>query len=132
MPANFGLDPEQKLAIAEYNFAKDGGAVGDITLRGNPLPKGALIVNAFIFVETAVTSGGSATIALKTEGTDDILAATAKTSFTLSASVQGVPDLATVADYKLMTASRNVTMSIAVAALTAGKFRVFMHYVMAK
>ena len=53
-----GLDSYKQLAYAEYDFAKDGGAVGDHTLRGTPLPVGAVVLGAYIDVETAVTSGG--------------------------------------------------------------------------
>ena len=65
-------------AFGLYEFALDGGAVGDIALRGAPvIPSGAVIINALIYVDTVPTSGGAATIAIKTEGAADINAADA-------------------------------------------------------
>ncbi|MEV7611318.1 hypothetical protein AB0N61_17670, partial [Microbacterium sp. NPDC089320] len=54
---------------ARYDFAVDGGAVGDIDLTKSPvIPAGAVILGGFVEVDTAVTSGGSATVAVKVEG----------------------------------------------------------------
>lgn len=128
MPGIHGLQPARKCVCAEYDFAKDGGAVGDLVLRGNYVPKGARILLSKVFVEEAVTSGGAPTIALKTETAEDILAASLKAVFPLGATVDGVSDN-TGAKAKTMTADRDVVMSIAVAPLTAGKFQVWIEYV---
>lgn len=132
MPGLFGLDPELEFAVSEYDFAKDGGAIGDITLRGSVIPKGAVIRDSFLFVETALTSDGLATIALKSEGAEDILAAEAVANFSASAVLQGVPDWATVADAVVTTDDRSIVMSIATAALKTGKFRVYTSFVIGK
>jgi hypothetical protein len=121
-------------AVGTYSFARDGGATGDYNLKdanGNALklPSGALITNVFVFANTAVTSGGAATIDLNSEAANDLLAAEGKASFSLNASVQGIPDWATVADYKLLTAERTMTLSVNTAALTAGYLTVFISYV---
>lgn len=116
---------------AQYDYAVHGGAVGDIPLRVS-LPKGAIVVNAFAEVLTAPTSTNStATIAIKLESANDIFTAAAVSGapWSTTGMKQAIPDLATVGDYKKATADREITMSIAVEALTAGKFNVFVLYV---
>lgn len=119
-----------------WKFTRDGGAVGDINLKGLDgvetvvIPSGAIITNAFVFVKTAVTSGGSLTLDLNSEAANDLLAGTAVASLTLNAKIQGVPDHATVADYKIMTADRTLTLSFNVAAATAGEIDVYVEYVL--
>lgn len=118
-----------------YDFTKVGGAVGSFNLVDDDglavvLPSGALIVNAFAFAKVAATSGGSATIALNSEGAGDLLAATAVASFSLSAKLQGVPDFGTLGDSILTTAARNLQATVAVAALTAGKIYVYVFYIL--
>lgn len=116
---------------AQYDFAVHGGAVSDIPLRVS-LPKGAIVVNAFAEVLTAPTSADStATIAIKLEAANDIFTAAAVSGapWSTTGMKQAIPDLATVADYKKATVDREITMSIAVQALTAGKFNVFVFYV---
>lgn len=117
-----------------YDFSKVGGAVGDYNLvddDGNPvkIPSGALVRNVVVLVDTAGTSGGAATVDLQVEAANDLLAAEAIASFSGNAKIQGIPDFATVADQKLTTAERNLVMSVNAAALTAGKWRVFVDYV---
>jgi len=67
---------QRKIAVGLYDFATDGGAVGDITLRGNSIPSGAIIVDALLHVDTAL-AGATATCAIKTEAAADINAADA-------------------------------------------------------
>lgn len=118
-----------------YSFATDGGAVGDITFKDAAtglavkIPSGAVVRNVTVYVETAATSGGAATLAVKLESAADLLAATAVASFTLGAKLQGIPDFATVADYVVTTAERTLTLTVAAAALTAGKIHVYVDYV---
>ncbi len=117
-----------KPAVGLYEFALDGGAVGDIVLRGDTLPSGAIIVDALIHVDTAVTSGGSATLAIKTEGAADINAADAVSGAPWSTTGAKRADFtATTAPIKT-TAARSITATVATAALTAGKFTVVVWY----
>lgn len=55
-----------------YDFAVDGGATGEIFLSSkanvDPLPNGSIVLDALLHVETAFTSGGSATLDV---GNDD-------------------------------------------------------------
>lgn len=124
-----GLDNNVKTGYHEYSFVKDGGAVGDITLRGNDIPKDAIILDGMIDVETAMTSGGAATAALKAVSAADILAAAGKASFAANAKLDIVP-VGTAATCIRMTANGKLTMTVAVAALTAGKFTVATRYIL--
>ena len=110
-----------------YDFALDGGAVGFISLKGtkaNALPTGAVVLSAHYQVVTAFTSGGSATVALGDAGSGArYLAATAynNAAYTLNlpaAVAIGVPALVSSDNIA------NVGITVAVAALTAGKLRI--------
>lgn len=117
-----------------YDFSKLGGAVGSVSLLDDDgmaikIPTGSLVLNAFIFVPTALTSGGSATIALNIESAGDLLAATAVASYSAAAKLQGIPDFGTLSDAVLTTAERTLQATIATAALLTGKFEAFVFYV---
>lgn len=120
---------DRKYAVGYYSFATDGGAVGDITLRGDTIPSGAIITDALIHVDTALTSGGAATVAIKTEGAADINAADAISGVPWSTTGAKRGDFtATTAPIKT-TAARSIVATVATAALTAGKFTVVIEYV---
>lgn len=119
----------RKYARALYEFAVDGGAVGDITLRGDSLPSGAVILDSWLHVDTALTSGGAATVAIKTEGAADINAADAISGAPWSTTGAKRADFtATTAPIKT-TAARSIVATVGTAALTAGKFSVIIEYV---
>lgn len=124
--------PPQGLTF-EYDFAALGGAQGAKTLTlpaaGGALtiPDNALVVDAWIECITAVTSGGAATIKLGITGNDDcFIAATAYTDNkfdtpdTFAALTNEVP-------FKT-SAAVSVLATIEGDDLTAGKFRVHVHY----
>ena len=118
----------EKVARGYYEFAIDGGAVGDIVLRGDVIPLGAVIVDAIIHVDTVLTSGGSATVAIKTEGAADINAADAISGAPWSTAGAKRGDFtATTAPIKT-TAARSIVATVGTAALTAGKFSVLVRY----
>lgn len=118
-----------KVATGMYSFATDGGAVGDITLRGDSLPSGAIITDALIDVDTALTSGGAATVAIKVESAADINAADAIAGAPWSTTGAKRADFtATTAPVKT-TAARSIVATVATAALTAGAFNVYIFYV---
>ncbi len=118
-----------KPAVGLYDFAVEGGAVGDITLRGDAIPSGAIIVDSLIHVDTVLTSGGSATVAIKTEGAADVNAADAISGAPWSTTGAKRGDLtATTAPVKT-TAARSIVATVGTAALTAGVFRIVVWYV---
>lgn len=128
-----GPNPRSKIYVGEYNFAQDGGAVGTIALTGAlGIPSGAFIVGGFIQVDTALTSGGAATIAVQVNSAGDIVPATAVATWTTGIK-QIVPGynpggaLAASTVFKT-TADRDISAVIATAALTAGRFRVVLEY----
>lgn len=125
-----------KEATGEYDFAVDGGAVSTITLRGalsysvgNDIPIGSVIESGYIEVDTVPTSGGSATIAVSAEGAGDLVTAAAISGTPWSSTGRkSIIPVATGATSVKTTAARQLTIAIATAALTAGKFRVVIHY----
>lgn len=121
---------DEKLAVAEYDFAVDGGAVSSINLRGDKIPSGAIIVDALINVDTALTGGTATdTLSLGSEAAADLQAAAARNAAPWStAGAKRVTLTATSAPVKT-TAERSVAFAINGTALTAGKFRALVTYV---
>ena len=119
----------RKIAVASYDFAVDGGAVGAITLRGDSLPAGAVILDAYLKVTTAPTSGGAATISLGAETAAGLQAATAFDGAPFSTTgTKRITFTATTAPVTT-TVVRAITATVAVAALTAGAFTVVVEYI---
>ena len=127
-----------KQAQGEYDFAVDGGAVSTITLRaatsdsnGNEIPAGSVITGGYIEGDTLVTSasGSTATIAVSSEGASDLQAAavTSGAPWSTTGRKAIVPAFTAATSVKT-TARRSITITVAVAALTAGKFRVVVFY----
>lgn len=119
----------RKSAVGLYDFAVDGGAVGDITLRGDTIPSGAVILDAYIKVTTALTSGGSATVAIKTEGAADINAADAISGAPWSTTGTKRGDFTATTAPITTTAARSIKATVGTAALTAGVFTVVVEYI---
>lgn len=123
-----------KTAQGEYDFAVDGGAISSITLRGagivgGAIPAGSVIMGGYVEVDTAVTSGGAATVAINVEGAGDIVAAAAVSGAPWSTTGRkSVIPVFTGATTVKTTVARNIVATIAAFALTAGKFRVVLFY----
>jgi len=124
-----GVDREDLEILQKYTyrFARDGGAIGAITLlaetgESQSLPLGYIPAEAWYEAVTTPTSGGGATIALGvTSAPTAILAATAfgDASF--------VPPVATLGSKPAKSASdRSVLLTIATATLTAGDINVYV------
>jgi hypothetical protein len=124
-----GVRGARKTAVGLYDFATEGGAVGAITLRGDTVPSGAIIIDALIQVDTALTSGGSATVAVKVESANDILTATAYGSSPWSSTGAKRATLTATSAPVTTTAARSIVATVATAALTAGAFKVIVTYV---
>lgn len=122
------IEDARKIARAYYDFAVDGGTVGDIALRGDKIPSGAIITDVLLHVDTILTSGGAATVAIKAESAADLNAADAISGAPWSTTGAKRGDFtATTAPIKT-TAERTITATVATAALTAGKFSVLVTY----
>lgn len=107
------------------------GTVGAHGL-GVTLPIKAVVVGGFLQVNTAFTSGGSGTLALKVESANDIISAAAVSGAPFSTTGQkaiipkaNTPESTGVA----LTAAREITATVATADLTAGKGTLFLYYV---
>lgn len=109
-----------------YDFAVHGGAVGTIAVAASdPIPSGAIVVDAFLNVLTVPTSGGAATIALGVQAAGDLLAAAAIAGAPWSTTgLKSLTPAFTGATAIALTAARSLIVTVATAALTAGKFDV--------
>jgi len=111
---------------ARYDFSTDGGAIGTITPADNfTLPSGSIILGAVTRAKTAMTSDGSATVALAIGGVDIKTA----TAFDDAAYVGTDAQLARTS-LNLTSASGQVTFTVAVAALTAGVVDIYVEYML--
>lgn len=99
-----------------YDFSKDGGAAGALTLFTAGCDM--VLIKAIAKVQTACTSGGSATVAVCSNGAGaEYIAQTAVASLTGNAVIAGVPSAGGV----YIASGTTIDMLIETAALTAGK-----------
>jgi hypothetical protein len=134
-PAAYQLKPGgplgfPKSAVYAYDFAVDGGATTAIPLRGTEIPSGAIIVDALMDVETALTGGTvTDTVQLNSEAAADLQAAAARNAAPWSTT--GPKRLTVDADTAPVktTAARTVNLKINGTAVTAGKFKLVVWYV---
>lgn len=124
------IEASRRTATAHYDFAVDGGTVGDIALRGQKIPQGAIITDVLIDVETVLTSGGAATVAVKAESAADLNAADAISGAPWSTTGAKRGDLTATSAPIKTTAERTITATVATSALTAGKFSVIVSYIL--
>ena len=116
-------NPKLMTAHAKYDFAVDGGGTGTIVPSNSAIiPDNAVVVRCYSLVTTAMTSGGSATLAL-TAGGVTLKAATAFDN--------GAFDDEDVTEHAVTdktTSSTGIQFTIAVATLTAGVVEVYVEY----
>ena len=118
-------------AVLNYDFATDGGAQGEISLRGDSLPLNAVVVKTLYYVTTAFTSGGSATIALNipTDDAAGLLAATAIGTAGTAGAHDGIQDGAAANVSEITTGIRLPSLTVGTADLTAGALVVYLDYI---
>lgn len=137
-----------KVAVATYDVTGgDSGAIGAHGL-GVHIPDNAIITRAWVDVVTTFADGAtdSATIALSVQAADDLVAAIAISNATnvWDAGVRGTKAGAFALDGNALTqiamgaaqagamikttAIREITATVATAALTAGKMHVYVEY----
>ena len=128
--------------LFEYDFAVDGGAVGNITLRGGTIPSGAIIVGSTLDQSTAFTGGAGATVKVTCESDGDVqggpMDIATYSAIILATSLAGVAgcngalvDVGFVNGLVSLirtTASRSLVMTVGTNALTAGKFSLWLTY----
>jgi hypothetical protein len=119
-----------KFARGRYDFAVDGGSVGTITISAQKIPTNAIILTGVVEVDTAVTSGGSATVAVQVEAANDIVnaAAVSGAPWSTTGRKSTIPVGTGAASVKT-TQARDISIVIATAALTAGAFDVYLAYI---
>ena len=119
-------------AKAGWDFDADGGAIGAIDL-GITIPNNAIIVGGFIEVITTCTTAStdSGTMAISVEGANDIVTATAVSAGgnIWDAGIHDIIPDSTGSTAVKTTSAKNVTATIASHAFTAGKFNVWLEYV---
>jgi hypothetical protein len=122
-----------RVARATYDFAEHGGAISAIGL-GVTLPDNAIVIGGFVDVVTTATTAGAdaGTMAIHVQTANDIVSAVA-VSNGANPWDEGlhaiVPKANTPESTGIkLTAAREVTATIAGQAFTAGKFHVFLYY----
>lgn len=115
-----------KVAKATYDFATLGGAQSAISL-GVTIPANSTIIRSWIYTITQV-AGASSTVALSCAAANDIFSAASMTSIVATTLTEGVSTGA-ASVFKPVTTACAITATVAVANLTAGKFNVFVEYV---
>lgn len=112
------------------NDATSPTPVSNKTMAAHPLavtiPDNAIVIGGSIDVVTAVTSDGSATVAVHLAGANDLITATAKASLTLAAQL---PLAAVIAAPIKLAADKAVTVTVGTAALTAGKINGYIIWI---
>lgn len=122
------------LAVAHYDFAADGGAISaGRSLRGDKIPANAVITNTYINVKTIVAGGGN--VSLGRTGSLAAIRASAAvgsgaTLLDATGWVPGVP-VDTAATFHVNGTSDSYVQLVNSAAITAGKFVVYVEYLVA-
>ena len=105
------------------NDATSPTPVSNKTVAAHPMavsiPDNAIVISGHVDVITAVTSDGSATVAIHLANTNDLLTATALTGLTEG---KQLPMAAVKTAPIKLSAEKAVTVTVGTAALTAGKF----------
>ncbi len=130
----FGLGGHLRMARAKYDFAVDGGgAPGLITPATNAIiPDNAIIIGGIANPTTALV-GSSTTIAIGTSAgsaANSLKTATAEATYSVDAVLPLVP-VFTAGSAVKMSAAGSITITTAVAALTAGVMEITVFYFVA-
>lgn len=121
------IQAQKGVVAATYDFAVSGGAQSTITIQSNAIPANAVITNVYADELTNVTSGGSATVAVVV-GSTTITTAQAIAGFTGAIAMT----LASSATAVKVAAGGDLKVLIATEALTAGKVRFFVEYMVSE
>jgi hypothetical protein len=119
-----------KFSRGRYDFAVDGGAIGSIAITAQKIPANAIILGGVVEVDTALTSGGAATVAVQVEAANDTVnaAAVSGAPWSTTGRKSTIPAFTGATTLKT-TAARDISVVIATATLTAGVFDVFVAYI---
>lgn len=115
---------EPVLLRYEYDFADDGGAVGTISL-GN-LPDDMVVTEMYVVIETTLTSAGTPVLELGNDADQDGYVANFWATRTAGEDIKGAGALITGGTHLVLAADDSLDFEIGTAALTAGKFSVYV------
>ena len=119
------------LRVARFEF--NAGVVANRTIAahgtGVTLPANAIVTGGFLDVNTVFTSAGSATLAISVEGAADITGATAFYAALGPFAVKPKANTPETTNVKVGAAAKEIVVTVAVAALTAGKLTGYLYYV---
>lgn len=117
---------QSRMIVAEYDFARHGGAQGSIVIGS--IPSGTWVIGGFMNVETAPVGVG-ASIGITSEGAGDIVAVAAIAGAPWSTTgrkaivpKRNTPETTAI----LTTALRSILFVISGADLTAGKVQLYL------
>lgn len=120
-----------KLWRGDFSFALQGGAVSAIPLLSNDgaIPGGSIILGGVLEVTTLFTTAASGTGAIHVEAANDIVSATIVSGAPYSTTGRkSIIPVFTGATTLKTTVDRIPTFTIAVGAITAGVFRLYLVY----
>jgi len=109
--------------IFEYDFSNDTGATGTYSL--GKFDQKTLVRNGVVYIETACTSAGSATVAVGTSTADPDAFLDATSGAVANLTVSSV-HTETTGTNLVVAADETLDLVIAAAALTAGKVKVIL------
>jgi hypothetical protein len=113
--------------VYRYEVAEDTGTVGVKVLRGPTLPAGAIVTDAVLVVDTALTGGTvTDTLSLGLETATDVQAAAARNASPWSSTGARHVTLSATAAPVRVTADDIPSLTINGSALTAGKLRLIV------
>lgn len=112
--------------VYKYDFAELGGATGTLAL-GN-LPDNFVVSEMYVYIDTTITSGGTPTLIIGEDGGGDADGYFADFFGTPSANtaLKGGGALLSDGVHRVDPAKDGVLLTIGVAAVTAGVFRVIV------
>lgn len=132
LPANKNMLNAARVGRWTYDFSIVGGVVSTIALTGGVLPTNALVFGGLMEVLIVLTSGGAATAAIQTEAANDTINAALVSGAPWSTTGRkAIIPVWTAASTVKTTTTRTPSLVIATAALTAGKFNLFLFYAVA-
>lgn len=109
----------------KYDFAEDGGGTGDYDLA--TMASAVDIVDAYIKVPAAVTSGGAPTVSIGIDGGDEDAIMTAAVGVPANLTLNAVIDGDSAGKKIRVAAAGVIQMTVATAALTAGEIEVVLY-----
>ena len=120
-----------RTARATYDVGVDLGTVAAHGL-GVYLPANAIIIRSYFYIVEQFVDAGSGTVALHCEDANNIYSAADITGMLVGSVTDGIQDGTTANFTGSISASCEITATVAGSAQTAGKFITFVEYIVAE